>query len=103
MKILIVEDNLNACERYRSALEATHEVLIATSIYDARVLLKALPDFDLIVLDGLVPLHKKKRSGKTFDMACELWWRYPHIVVVAASSDEEINEELVDYCEIGRA
>jgi len=96
MKILIVEDNLSACERYRLALEATHEMLIANVVGDARMFLHTDPDIDIVVLDGLVPMFRNGHPEKTLDLACELEWRYPQILVVAASSDEQINKELVD-------
>jgi hypothetical protein len=77
-------------------LGATNEVLIATSMRDGRVFLKDNPDINLVVLDGIVPMYTNERPEKTLDIAHELEWRYPQIIVVAASSDENINKELLD-------
>jgi DNA-binding response OmpR family regulator len=96
MKILIVEDSLSVCQSYRSALEPTHVILTATVVYDAQVFLDTNPDIDLVVLDGLVPMFRNGHPEKTLGLACRLEWRYPQIIVVAASSDEQINKELVD-------
>ena len=96
MKILVIEDDGRYLERYQSAFQGISEVFTAVSMRDARILLKSHPDIKVVILDGLVPLFTGETGlQKTTGLVREIALRCPGAAVIAASSDDSINAELL--------
>jgi two-component system OmpR family response regulator len=85
-KLLLVDDDLDVIDQYRSALDGTgHEVAVAYSATEARGLLKRFtPDLavvDIMMEDGI----------PGFDLAQEIAARFPAAPILMVSS---LNEQL---------
>ena len=94
MKILLAEDDLNIIKIAQMVLERVGGHQVETAVDGGEALKKALEgDFDLIILDGMMPVHpgvevcklyKEQKQGKLAEI----------IFLSAKSSQKDINEFL---------
>lgn len=96
-KVLLIEDDMFFQELASAILEKYCVLIIARTLLEGYTLLEAHEDIDILILDGRVPLSERDRSMVTTVELAEhaMRTRAGHIMLYAASGDDDLNRALV--------
>jgi DNA-binding response OmpR family regulator len=90
MTVLVIEDDANMVDLYRTVLSANgFHVLHATSLLEAEAIIEGGEDFDAVIVDGNIV------GGNTTRLVAEIRFRYSNVVVIAATNDDDLKNALM--------